>query len=101
MKKILMLIFLLMISVSVYAGQCVSGDCSEKLTGKGSAMYSDGVYGGEFKNGLRSGKGQMTYFDGGVYVGEWRNDTCHGQGRLIWNGGLIDGKFRNGQYIGK
>ena len=39
-----------------------------------SETYKNGIYEGEFKNGLREGKGTMNYKNGYIYEGDWKND---------------------------
>ena len=42
---------------------------------KKTKFYPNGdKYVGEFKGGLRHGKGTLTYADGDEYVGEWKDD---------------------------
>ena len=57
-------------------------------------IYEDGTYYiGEFKNGMRHGKGIYYYKDGKInYDGEYINDTQEGNGKMI----LEDGEY----YIG-
>ena len=54
-------------------------------------MLRSGLYEGEFKNGLRHGKGTFNYCveAAGVcfkYVGEWKKDRMTGQGTLTYPG---------------
>ncbi len=45
--------------------------------------YVDGsVYQGEFKDGMRHGKGKLTKMDGEVYEGDWVDGKKHGKGVL-------------------
>ena len=45
-------------------------------------MYYNDVdkYEGEWKNGLKEGKGIMYYNDGRRYKGDWKNDLKEGKG---------------------
>ena len=55
-------------------------------------------YEGEFKEGLKDGKGKKTVLDGAVYEGGFKEDKRHGKGKLfisdemINEGDWIDGK---------
>ena len=78
---------------------------------------SDDKYVGEFKNGLRHGKGTLNFSDGRKYVGEFKDGTIHGQGTLTdlvnlfkyvgeWEAGEMHGQgtllWANGRkYIGE
>ena len=60
-------------------------------------------YEGQWKDGLKHGKGRFIYPDGDVYDGEWQDGKAHGHGTLImrmlfkmshpWER-VFDGKFR-------
>ena len=61
-----------------------------------------GDYEGEYKDGLRHGKGICKYPSGNVYDGEWENDKENGYGVYTWpNGDKYDGHFRNGLRNGR
>ena len=49
--------------------------------------YPDGKYIGEFKNGLREGKGIFYYNDGARYEGDYRNDKREGKGIYYFSNG--------------
>ena len=55
--------------------------------------YKDGVYEGEFQNGIRHGRGVFRYYEtGDVYIGQWANDNKNGKGKYTWkNGDTYDG----------
>lgn len=38
------------------------------------------TYSGEYQNGLKHGKGKITYLNGDNFEGEWKNDTINGYG---------------------
>ena len=46
-------------------------------------IEKDFFYKGQFKNGLREGRGTQIWEDGSIYVGNWRNGMAFGKGRLI------------------
>lgn len=89
--------------------------------GVGKLEWSNGdVYEGDFKNGLRHGKGTMVelngkrkyegtwvlsqkegkgvemFSNGDKYTGDFSGDRFHGQGELITKGGHYTGSFKNG-----
>lgn len=66
----------------------------------GTIVYSDGTYyHGSFKDSLRDGIGAMWYTDG-VYIGEWSNGMRHGEGSLkLKNGKFYEGFFENDQLV--
>lgn len=96
-----------------------------KRTGRGRISYTNCVYEGEWKkylehghgitkwsngqmdegqyeNGNRVGKGEITWPDGEVYEGEWNDKGPHGYG--IWklaNGRIDEGQYENGSRVGK
>lgn len=59
----------------------------------GKMVYSNGqVYVGEFRNGLRNGKGSLLYLDGSKYEGRFLDDLEHGEGRVTAEGIFEKGK---------
>ena len=80
---------------------------SGQLNGSGIALYGEfGLYIGQFREGRRSGYGQMTYTNEdqecmhigeseGVYIGQWRQDLRHGKGKMTWKSGeMYEGQYR-------
>jgi SH3-like domain-containing protein len=54
-------------------------------------------YVGEFQDGIRTGRGLMTFPDGTKYLGDWQNDKPHGHGTLSSVGKFeYAGEFANG-----
>jgi len=54
-------------------------------------------YKGDFSNGLREGRGSLTYPNGDSYEGEFANDFLHGQGTFRYrNGSCYVGQFSLG-----
>ena len=47
-----------------------------------SEVLDDGLYIGEFKNGLKEGKGTFNGSNGDRYEGDFKNDRKHGKGKL-------------------
>lgn len=62
---------------------------SEKvLNGNHTVTYSDGTYSGNFKDGLRHGKGTFTCTSGEKYVGDWEHGNMTGNGTLTGSNGF-------------
>lgn len=59
-------------------------------------------YEGTMRDGLRHGKGTLTYKDGSVYTGAFVNDYAEGKGTQTYKSGTVyTGEFRKGRYWGK
>ena len=68
------------------------------------AQFGAYTYNGEWRDGLKHGKGFLRYPNGDVYEGEYRDGRPDGPGRLTdawgdvhigqWKGGVIVGKPR-------
>lgn len=78
-----------------------SGDCLNGLAdGNGSASGKD-EYTGQFKFGLKQGKGRYKWSNGAVYDGFFESDNLNGKGVLTKaNGDRYEGDFVNGKYSG-
>ncbi len=128
--KILLTIFVLLISSFVSAEECLSGDCvdgygvyewdngsvyiGENINndshGSGILLFGKGewegdLYTGEFINGFRYGKGTYVYANGDIYTGEYKNHKKHGVGTYIfgpgkWKGDIYQGEYKNGSEDG-
>ena len=55
--------------------------------GKVEMNYFIGKYEGEFKNGIREGKGKFIYNNNNIYDGEWKNDIKEGKGIMNYKNG--------------
>eukprot|EP00040_Diaphanoeca_grandis_P002509 m.21967 g.21967 ORF g.21967 m.21967 type:complete len:279 (-) comp13630_c0_seq1:210-1046(-) len=58
-------------------------------SGKGTLTYKNieqGIYVGDFQNGVRHGKGVQT-LPGGKYDGDWDDDAMHGRGTMTVSSG--------------
>eukprot|EP00092_Neocalanus_flemingeri_P049962 GFUD01057600.1.p2 GENE.GFUD01057600.1~~GFUD01057600.1.p2 ORF type:complete len:143 (+),score=36.79 GFUD01057600.1:24-431(+) len=87
-------------------GACRSGTYAGEvnLAGvpDGSGTYScfSHTYTGDWREGVRHGRGVNTFSNGDVYTGEWDNDERHGHGELTWisgrsyAGGMVRGKMQ-------
>ena len=71
--------------------------------GKGTETYADGYkYVGEWKYGNRDGQGTETYADGYKYVGEFKSNKRNGQGTAILvNGKKISGVWQDDNLLTK
>ena len=65
----------------LYEGNFIDG----KYEGKGKYIWENGnYYIGQFKNGIRSGRGTMFYSSGKIlYDGDFINDKYEGNGKYI------------------
>lgn len=60
----------------LYVGEWLSNSQSAL----GRQYFPDGIYNGDWENGLRAGFGIMWYKTTSSYMGEWKNDKYHGAG---------------------
>tara|TARA_B100000963_G_scaffold330705_1_gene320957 strand:- start:3757 stop:4929 length:1173 start_codon:yes stop_codon:yes gene_type:complete len=64
--------------------------------------YTKKMYLGEWKFGMKHGKGTYTWSSKEKYVGYWKNDKFHGQGTYTWaSGEKYEGEFRKGKFHGQ
>ena len=62
----------------------------------------NGTYIGEYKHGVRHGKGEFEFIGGDKYVGEFRNNKRHGQGTFaLVSGNKYVGEFKDGKRHGQ
>ena len=52
-------------------------------------IYPNGKYIGEFKNGMRDGKGIFYFLDGARYEGDYKCDKREGKGIIYYSNGNI------------
>lgn len=70
--------------------------CYERKLLPAITLENGAVYIGEWKNGLRDGKGMQTWPDGSKYEGSWLEDKANGKGRLIHaDGDIYEGDWVN------
>jgi hypothetical protein len=62
-----------------YTGQFVNG----KFEGKGTLISAYGKYVGEFKRGVKSGKGRFYYSNNRYYEGTFVGDVRNGDGVVV------------------
>ena len=85
-------------------GKTVTDKSSEDYTGRAQVQYPNGdVFDGFFLNGVRDGKGIMTYAEQGTkYDGEWKNNLKEGIGKMTFGTeGEYTGHFVAGQRSGE
>ena len=78
-----------------YAGPCVNGLAEGKGAARGTASYE-----GDFRAGMKNGKGAKTWANGDRYEGDFVDDRREGHGvytwgRGPWQGERYEGEFRN------
>lgn len=83
---------------SVYTGEFKDGVKS----GKGKFVHNGNIYEGDFVNGLYHGHGKYYYADTGrVYEGEFINNHSDGKGVMVWpDGSRYEGNFVGGRMEG-
>lgn len=59
-----------------------------KRHGEGRQYYHEGVYDGQWADGLRNGLGIMQFTNGNLYVGSWKDDKYHGIGTMVYGKSL-------------
>ena len=58
-------------------------DKEGKYDGIGTLKTKDGIFKGEFKNGLKEGKGEFIYLNGCRYEGGYKRSTKYGKGTFF------------------
>lgn len=76
-----------------YAGPCREGLAEGAGHALGSAEYR-----GEFRAGMKHGKGVKTWPNGDRYEGEFAEDRREGLGKYTWSGGAWAGESYEGGY---
>ena len=72
------------------------------FTGKKEEEFKDGVYYGDYVNGLRTGKGIYKFKNGDVYEGGFKTGLPTGKGIFKWkDGDVYEGDFVDGKITGK
>ena len=73
-----------------------------KLNGHVSIKWSDGdSFEGNYREGLREGKGIYKYTDGSIYDGEWKTGKQDGRGVYkLADGRVYDGEWKDGKQDG-
>mmetsp|Transcript_17896 Transcript_17896/g.30586 ORF Transcript_17896/g.30586 Transcript_17896/m.30586 type:complete len:134 (-) Transcript_17896:74-475(-) len=71
-------------------------------SGWGKMTFSDDgcVYEGQWVRGLHDGQGTKSWADGIEYVGEWKGGMMHGQGKYTMSDGyLMNGRFESDEFV--
>ena len=95
-----------------YEGRYVGDTIHDGLRhGSGRLEFCNGdCYEGDFKYGMREGKGTLTYgrnarrdfYDSRAYTGEWRGSLRHGRGREKWpSGEWYEGQWEKDKFHGQ
>jgi hypothetical protein len=77
-----------------YSGPCVNGLAEGKGVASGTATYE-----GEFKAGMKQGRGVKTWANGDRYEGEFADDRMQGVGVYTWGRGPWQGQRYEGSYV--
>jgi len=107
------------------SSSAASSGGSPVATGRGKFAYAGGNYEGEWYNGVPHGKGKLIFSYGQIYDGDWVKGVSHGKGKLIYpsgasyvgdfsenkfhgigkythsNGNVDEGRWSNGDFLGK
>ena len=68
---------------------------------KNIITYKKEKYEGEYVNDKFEGNGKYTYGNGEYYVGEWKNGLRNGKGKFYKNGNIrYEGDFANDKFKG-
>ena len=75
----------------------------DSSNGQAYVKYSDGSsYDGEFKGGVRHGRGTLQQGDGSSYAGDWYEGQRHGHGKEVYGtGDVYAGSWRQGVRHGR
>ncbi len=76
-----------------YSGPCVNGLAEGKGVADGTAHYE-----GDFKAGMKHGKGAKTWANGDRYEGDFVEDRREGRGVYTWGRGPWAGESYEGEY---
>ena len=69
--------------------------------GKGQSWSAEGIYDGQWKDGMKSGDGQLTKPDRSAILGRWKNDKLEGKATVIAaSGKSVTKMFKNGEDLG-
>ena len=83
----------------LFEGEWINGE----LQGHGKITFENGdVYEGNFEDDRFNGKGVLSYADGDIYEGEFKDGSRHGYGILRRaDGDIYEGSFVGGEIEGK
>jgi hypothetical protein len=78
-----------------------SGGCKKGLAhGKGIAQGID-RYEGHFSKGNPNGIGTYTKADGTYYEGQWKRGVKEGKGKMVYKDSIVEGYWKDDKYIGE
>jgi hypothetical protein len=98
--RLMLLVAVFGSSITYTTAQCITGNCQN---GSGTYRYSaTSKYSGQFLNGLREGKGKITFSNGNIYEGLFSRNKMQGEGTMNYgNGDRYTGTWLNDQPSGK
>ena len=101
--KTKLLTFLIIMSLYSYANaeDCLGNITSQWNNCSGTINSWYGTYIGDFKNGMKHGKGIIYYYNGDKFEGEFRDGKKNGKGAFTYSSGeTSSGKWQNDLFIG-
>ena len=100
--KLLTSIIIMFLYSYANAEDCVGDTTSQWNNCSGTINSWYGTYIGDFKNGMKHGKGIIRYYNGDTFEGEFRDGKKNGKGAFTYSSGeTSSGKWQNDLFIGK
>ena len=73
---------------------------NDRFNGYGVEKWPQGIYKGEFSNGMKEGKGKIKFNNGKSYVGEFKLNHMHGEGVYSTANCSYTGSFKDNNFDG-
>ena len=100
--KLLTSIIIMFLYSYANAEDCMGDTTSQWNNCSGTINSWYGTYIGDFKNGMKHGKGIIRYYNGDTFEGEFRDGKKNGKGAFTYSSGeTSSGKWQNDLFIGK
>ena len=71
------------------------------FTGMCQYRYKEGMFHGDYRDGLRHGRGTFMFSDGDSYIGSWLDDVYWGYGEYKCADGIFEGNHVEGLWQGE
>ena len=99
--KLLTSIIIMFLYSYANAEDCVGDTTSQWNNCSGTINSWYGTYIGDFKNGMKHGKGIIRYYNGDTFEGEFRDGKKNGKGAFTYSSGeTSSGKWQNDLFVG-